>query len=251
VQATTTRPKITPTADGAGVVSHVGARLLGDPADWSGLTAELSVGLGGLFGRRVRHDPGRVLTDLAVAVADGAEAISDIATLADQPGLFGAVASDSTVWRLLDAVGPDELAAICTARLAARERVWAQRAASIGNPVPPARAGRALPGLVIDLDATIVVCHSDKESAAGTYKGSFGYAPMLAYLDNTGEALAGLLRAGNAGPSNAADHITVLDAAWRRSLPNIGSASRSWCAPTRRVVPGSSRPTYAGAANTV
>jgi hypothetical protein len=219
------------------VVSHAGARLLADLADRSTLTEGLSAALGSVFGRRVRHDPGRVLTDLAVAVADGAEAISDIATLADQPGLFGAVASDSTVWRLLDAVGPRELAAIATARVAARGRVWAQRAAITGSPVPPARAGgRTLPGLVIDLDSTIVECHSDKELAAGTYKGSFGYAPMLAYLDNTGEALAGLLRPGNAGPTNAADHITVLDAALaqlpacdRRSGPILVRADSAGC----------------------
>jgi hypothetical protein len=214
VQATTNRPKITVTADGGGVVSHAGTRLLADLADVSTLTGQLSAALGGLFGRRVRHDPGRVLTDLAVAVADGAETISDIAVLADQPGLFGAVASDSTVWRLLAALAEEELAAIAGARAAARHRLWAHRAAVTGAAVPAARAaGRELPGLVIDLDATIVVCHSEKEDAAGTYKGSFGYAPMLAYLANTDEALAGVLRAGNAGPSNAADHITLLDAA--------------------------------------
>jgi hypothetical protein len=66
---------------------------------------------------------------------------------------------------------------------------------------------------VLDLDASLVICHSEKEQAAPTYKGSFGYHPMLAFLDNTGEFLAAELRRGNAGANTAADHITVLDAA--------------------------------------
>ncbi len=57
---------------------------------------------------------------------------------------------------------------------------------------------------MIDLDATVVVCHSEKEQTAPTFKHTFGYHPMLAFLDNTGEALAGLLRAGNAGANTAA-----------------------------------------------
>ncbi len=94
------------------------------------------------------HDPGRVLVDLAVAVADGAECISDIAVLADQPGLFGPVASDSTVWRLLAQLGAAELAAVAAARAAAREVAWAQRAevtgaAGAGGEAPP---GSSCPG---------------------------------------------------------------------------------------------------------
>ena len=102
MQATTTRPKITAAADGEGVVSHAGSRLLADVADRAGLTAELGEVLGGLRKARARHDPGRVLVDMAVAVADGARTISEIAVLADQAALFGSVASDSTCWRLLD-----------------------------------------------------------------------------------------------------------------------------------------------------
>ena len=215
MQATTTRPKIVVTADGAGVASHVGSRLLADVADRTTLTGELSEVLQGLRRRRARHDPGRVLVDLAVAVADGATAISDIAVLADQQVLFGAVASDSTCWRLLDQLDDTTLAQIAGARARARELVWAQRAETHdGRAFPPARvAGRELDVLVIDLDASIVVCHSEKEQAAATFKGTFGYHPMLAYCDNTTEFLAGLLRRGNAGANTAADHIQVLDAA--------------------------------------
>src|SRR3954449_1597794 len=69
--------------------------------------------------------------------------------------------------------------------------------------------GRSWPGLVIDVDATLVTCHSEKESAAATFKGGFGYHPILAFLDNTNEALAGILRPGNAGANTAADHIEI------------------------------------------
>jgi hypothetical protein len=170
VQATTTRPKITATADGEGVVSHAGSRLLADVADRTALTAQLSEVLGGLCRPRARHDPGRVLVDMAVAVADGATTISDVAVLADQAVLFGAVASDSTCWRLLDHLDTAQLGAVALARAAVREVVWAQRAELTGERFPAARAaGRDLPGLVIDLDASIVVCHSEKEQAAATF----------------------------------------------------------------------------------
>jgi hypothetical protein len=196
------------------VVSHVGSRLLADVADRATLTAELSQALAGLHRPRARHDPGRMLVDLAVAVADGATTISDVAILADQEALFGAVASDSTCWRLLDRLDATGLAAVAAARARAREVVWAQHAEVHGLPFPPARvAGRDVAVLVIDLDASIVVCHSEKQAAAPTFKGSFGYHPMLAFCDNTGEFLAGALRRGNAGANTAADHINVLDQA--------------------------------------
>ena len=82
--------------------------------------------------------------------------------------------------------------------------------------------GRVLPGFVLDIDATIVACHSEKESAAATWKHTFDFHPLLCFLDGAGEALAGLLRAGNAGSNTAADHITVLD----RALDQIPEAHR-------------------------
>jgi hypothetical protein len=219
----TVRPSLLVSADGRGVVSHAGSRLLADLADRTTLTAGLSAVLAGLGRPRAVHDPGRVLVDLAVAVADGAECISDIAVLADQPGLFGPVASDSTVWRLLAQLDAPQLAGVAAARAAAREVAWAQRAEVTGTAVPAATAGGvALPGLVLDVDATVVVCHSEKESAAATFKHTFGYHPILAFLDNSGEFLAGVLRPGNAGANTAADHITVLDAA----LAQIPDAER-------------------------
>jgi hypothetical protein len=115
------------------------------------------------------------------------------------------------------------MAGIAAARAAAREIAWAQRAEVAGTPVPMATAaGAELPGLVIDVDASIVVCHSEKEQAAATFKHSFGYHPILAFLDNSGEFLAGLLRPGNAGANTAIDHITVLD----QALAQIPDAHR-------------------------
>lgn len=216
VHPTSTRPTIMVTTDGRGVVSHAGSRLLADLADVTGLTGQLGDELA-RPGRRPVHDPGRVLIDMAVAVADGARTISDVAVLGHQPALFGQVASDSTCWRLLDRIDDDAVAGVARARAAAREVAWAQYAEVHGAPFPAATvAGRELPGLVLDLDASIVLAHSEKEQAAPTFKGSFGYHPMLAFCDNTAEFLAGTLRRGNAGANTAADHIIVLDQALRQ-----------------------------------
>ncbi len=164
------RARLVVTADGSGVVSHAGARLLSDLADQTTLTARLSSGLCGLARRRTQHDPGRVLTDLAVAIADGAECISDVATLVDQPGLFGPVASDTTVWRLLERLDAAQLARVASARAEAREVVWAQRAEVTGSAFPPAvTAGREVEELRIDLDASVVIAHSEKEQATPTF----------------------------------------------------------------------------------
>ncbi len=193
------RPRVKVTGGAKGVANHVGARLLADLADSLGLSDGLSVAMASTKQRRRGHDRGDVLVDLAVMIADGGEAISDLATLRDQPGLFGEVASNPTAWRALEAVDGGALARIRVARAVARAAAWA--------------AG-ADPGFyVIDIDATLVDAHSDKQHAAPTYKRGFGFHPLNAYLDATGEALAALLRPGNAGSGTAADHLTVLDAA--------------------------------------
>jgi hypothetical protein len=216
VQRTTTRPPVRVTTDGTGVVSHAGSRLLADVASVSGLDAAFGEVAGAGRQRRSVHDPGRVLADLAVLLADGGEAISDLAVLREQPELFGPVACTATAWRTLQAVaarGAQGLAGLYAARAAARERAWLARA-ELGRPVPPVRAGgRSWKGLVIDIDATLVTAHSEKESAAATFKGGFGFHPLLAFLDNTNEALAGILRPGNAGANTATDHIEVTDLA--------------------------------------
>lgn len=222
MQTTGSRPKLVVSSDGRGVVSHAGSRLPADLADATGLTAAFTDALRRLRPRGTGHDPGRIAVDLAVMLADGGEAITDLALLRDQAEVFGPVASTATAWRLPAGIDPTALAAARTARAAAREVAWLQ-AAETGNDIPAARAGgRDLAGLVPDIDATLVTCHSEKEQAAATYKRGFGYHPLLCFLDNTGEALAGALRPGNAGANTAADHIAVLD----QDLAQIPDAHR-------------------------
>ncbi len=129
MQPTTTRAVAVITCDGAGVVSHAGTVLLAQLADRIGLTAVLREATDSLRERRAGHDPGRVIVDVAVAIADGAVTISDVQALADQQGLHGpagSVASTPTIWRVLDAVAnaPGMLAAIRLARAQARDRAW-------------------------------------------------------------------------------------------------------------------------------
>ena len=187
------------TPDGEGVVSHAGAALLAEAADRLGLTRALSQGLAGMRERRGRHDPGRVVRDLAVMLADGGDCLSDLRAVRDLQSLFGEVASNATAFRVIDAIvaDPELLGAVRAARARARENAW--------------NAGAAPGRIVIDIDATLITAHSEKDGAAGTFKGGFGFHPLLAYLDETREALAGVLRPGNAGANTAADHVDVVD----------------------------------------
>jgi hypothetical protein len=195
------------------VVGHAGSRLLADLAEATGLESAFVDALAPLRRRNGGHAPGRVAVDLAIMLADGGEAISDLAVLRDQAELFGPVASDPTAWRVLKSIDTTAIARLRAARAAARELAWAQHAETRG-PFPRATAaGRAIPGLVLDIDASIVVCHSEKQNATPTWKKTFGYHPIFCFLDNTGEALSGILRPGRAGSNTAADHIDVLDAA--------------------------------------
>lgn len=199
MKSTHRRPSVIVTTGGRGVVAHAGARLLCDLADGLGLANGLSAAMAPTKQRRRGHDRGRVLVDLAVALADGATAISDLRVLRNQPALFGEVASVPTAWRTLDAIDAAALQRIADARAQARARAWA--------------AGMDPGFYVIDIDGTLVLSDSEKEQAAPTYKHGFGFYPLLAYLDRTAEPLAGLLRPGNAGSGTAADHTAVLDAA--------------------------------------
>ena len=145
-----------------------------------------------------------MLVDVAVAIADSAVSISDVRVLADQQDLHGpagSVASTPTIWRVLAGVAnaPGMSAEIRLARAETRGRAWLDRGELTGTELPGARAaGKLLGQIVIDLDATLVTAHSDEEGAKGNFKGGFGYHPLGAWLDNTGEALAALLRPGNA-----------------------------------------------------
>jgi hypothetical protein len=186
------------TSDGEGLVSHAGSALLAQIADKSGLTQALSVRLADLKARQSGHDPGRVVRDLAVMLADGGDCLADLGAVRDQDALFGAVASDSTAFRVVDRIAstPGLLDALADARARAREHVWTLTGA-------PER-------VTIEVDATLIASHSEKEGAAGNYKGGYGFHPLMAYCDETGEALAAILRPGNAGSNTAADHVAVI-----------------------------------------
>jgi hypothetical protein len=213
VQATNLSSGFEVTTDGAGVVGHAGAALLRELADRLGLTGALGWHRAG--GQR-RHLDAAVLRDLAVMLADGGDCLSDLAALRDQPELFGPVASTPTAWRVIErlAQDPDGLARLRAARAHARARAWAAGA----YPDPEL--------LIVDADATLVLAHSDaKQGATGTYKGSFGFHPLLAYLDRghaPGEPLAGLLRPGNAPAGGADDLIELVDLA----LAQLPAAAR-------------------------
>jgi hypothetical protein len=191
VKRTSLRPRLVVTADGRGVVNHAGARMLVDLADVTGLSAAVSEALAPLRQRDSGHSPGRVAVDLAVMLAEGGEAIADLTVLRNQPALFGSVASDATAWRVLNGIDAAALARIRVARARARELSWMQ-AAETGRLLSSTVGGFAIPGFVLDIDATIVLCHSEKEQAAKTWK-TWGYHPLLCFLDATGEALSGLL----------------------------------------------------------
>jgi hypothetical protein len=192
------RPR-TVAGDGEGLVSRGGLVWLGEMADRCGLTAGLSQVLAGA--PRRRHDPGVGLAQLAVALADGAECLSDLDALRAQPQLFGPVPSRTSAQRAFRALGPAELRRLAGARAAAQAVAWAAGAGPDGNEA------------TIDLDATIVRTKADKEDAAPTHKRTYGHHPHLAMLAETGEVLAGMFRPGNAGANNAADHVVVLAAA--------------------------------------
>jgi Transposase DDE domain group 1 len=187
------------TGDGEGLVSHGGLVWLGEVADRSGLTAGLSQALA--EAPRRRHDPGVGLAQVVVALADGAECLSDLDALRAQPQLVGPVPSRSSAQRAFGALGPAELRRLAGARRDARAAAW------------EAGAGPDSDRATLDLDATIVRTRSDKKDPAPTHKRTYGHHPHLAMLPETGEVLAGMFRPGNAGANCAADHVVVLAAA--------------------------------------
>jgi hypothetical protein len=197
---------VTVSADGRGLVSQAGSVLLWETMRVTGLARGLSQELARWRAPRAVHDPGKVIADLAAAVALGGDCLADIAVLRGQPQLAGPVASDPVVSRLvsrLAADGPRALKAVRSARAAARERAWA-----LAGDSAPGAAGALV---TVDLDATIVIAHSDKDQAAPTWKKTFGFHPMTAWADHgqdgNGEPLAIVLRPGNAGSNTAADHV--------------------------------------------
>jgi len=199
VKTQTTRQTVEVRADAEGLVSHAGAYLLVELAERLELTAALSAAMAPTRERRSSHDPGVVIRDLAVTIADGGDHVSDLGVLRDQQPLFGAVASESTAHRTIKSIDACALEAIRAARAKALERAW--------------DAGARPETITLDIDASLLTAHSEKEGAAGNYKGGFGFHPLLCYLAETGEPLAALLRPGNAAAHTAADHFEVLQLA--------------------------------------
>ncbi len=195
------------TADGDSLVFSAGASLLVDTARLAGLDTALRRALSPWRARSAVHDPGKIVLDLAMAVALGGDCLADVGVVRAQPQLFGPSASDPAVSRLtaqLAADTPAALAALRHARATARERAW-----NISSPILD--HGH----IVIDLDATIMLAHSEKEGAAPTWKRTFGFLhPLLAFVDHgpggTGEYVGGMLRTGKATANDAAAHIAVL-----------------------------------------
>ncbi|MFE4050132.1 IS1380 family transposase [Streptomyces sp. YIM B13518] len=192
---------------GRSVVSQAGAVLLVETVRKTGLDQAISAALRPWRKARAVHDPGKVLLDVALAVALGGDCLADVAMLRAEPAMFGPVASDPTVSRLVDALaagGTRALTALRAARADVRERVWKLA----GDAAPD--TGRQV---TVDLDGVLVLAHSEKQDAAATRKKSFGHHPLMGFVDHgrggSGEPVAGLLRPGNAGSNTAADHITA------------------------------------------
>lgn len=210
-------PRMKVSADGHGVVSHAGTGMLRELAHRTGLSAQVSAALADTYRGPWVHAPGEVFADLAAAVADGADCIDAVGQLCgDREHVFGPAASTTTMWRLIDQrIDAAHLPRVRAARAAARAAAWEAGAAPTGDG-----------WLHIDIDATLVIDHSEnKVEAAPTWKKTFGLHPLLAFLDRPeiagGEALAGLLRNGNAGSNTASDHIIVLEQA-------LAALPRAW-----------------------
>ena len=188
---------------GAGVVAHVGLHALGAFADRLGLGDVLSARIPPIGERLPLHDRGKVLVHTSLMLAGGGESCADIEHLRLQEDLFGSVPSDTTVFRTFHEITPETRSGIAAALAEVRQEVWRRSGATTGSdPV------------LLDIDASLVEIHSEhKVAAAPTFKGGYGFHPMFCFADATGEALASLLRPGNAGANTVADHVLVLDAA--------------------------------------
>ncbi len=192
-------------------VGSAGGVLLTTASEVTGLSSALRESLSRWCKPTAVHHPGKVVTDLAVTLALGGDCLADAAVLRSEPGIYGRVASEATVSRTVTVLAGDAdrvLAAIAAARRAARARAW--EAAGVHA---PNHAVSADDPLIVDLDATLVTAHSDKEQAAPNFKRGYGFHPLCAFVDHgaagTGEALAIRLRPGNAGSNTATDHIAV------------------------------------------
>ncbi|PFG33915.1 IS1380 family transposase [Sanguibacter antarcticus] len=211
-QTTGSYPRLSVDTTTSPAVGQAGGVLVTETITATGLGRELSGALAPWRKPLAVHDPAKVITDLALTLALGGDCLADIALLRAEPGVFGRVASDATVSRTIDTLAKDApaaLKAINAARALARARAW-----SLAGTDAPDHDARASVPLIVDLDATLVASHSEKELSRPNFKRGFGFHPLCSFIDHgpggTGEPLAILLRPGNAGSNTAADHITVL-----------------------------------------
>ncbi|MDU9001110.1 MULTISPECIES: IS1380 family transposase [Streptomyces] len=200
-------PRVHAEGGGRGVVSQAGSVLLVETVRKTGLDQAISRGLSPWRKPRAVHDPGKILLDVALAVALGGDCLADVGMLRAEPAVFGPVASDPTVSRLIDTLasgGTQSLTALRSARAEVRERVW-----HLAKDVAPDAAGQ----VIVDIDGVLVLAHSEKQDAAATWKKTFGHHPLMAFVDHgpsgSGEPVAALLRPGNAGSNTASDHIAT------------------------------------------
>ncbi|WP_079149990.1 IS1380 family transposase [Streptomyces hygroscopicus] len=198
-------PRIRTEGGGRGVVSQAGGVLLVETVRKTGLDQAISAALAPWRKSRAVHDPGKVLLDVALAVALGGDCLADVGMLRAEPAVFGPVASDPTVSRLIDTLatgGNRALTALRQARAHVRAHVW-----GLAGEAAPDAAGH----VVVDLDGVLVIAHSEKQDASATWKKTFGHHPLMGFVDHgqggSGEPVAALLRPGNAGSNTAADHI--------------------------------------------
>lgn len=210
VDTTAPTERLVVTGDGKGVTGQAGTWMLGQVADRLGIADGLTRAMAGTTERSTAHDRGRVLTQMAMMIAAGGRCVSDLATLRDQPALFGRVPSDATAWRTVNDDVDDQR----------REQIVQVRQAAVA-----ALAGRAgldtADEVIIDIDATVLHLHSElKQQAAPTFKRGFGFHPMLAFIEPLGVPV-GMLRPGNATANDSCDHLTVVDQA-------IGCLPVSW-----------------------
>jgi hypothetical protein len=222
------------------VVSRAGSVLLVETVRKSALGQAVSAALSPWWKPRAVHDPGKVLLDVALAVASGGDCLADVGMLRAEPAVFGSVACDPTVSRLVDALaacGEKVLQAICSARAQACERVWRL-------------AGRAAPDVdgtvTVDLDGVLVIAHSGKEDAAPTWERTYGHHPLMAFVDHgpggTGGPVAALLRPGVAGSNTATDPSSPPAWPWHDCRGSTDAAGRPWSAPIPRAAPTTSWP---------
>ena len=231
MNATRTVERLRVTGGDRQTVSHAGTHLLGELADRVGLTSAYSAAVPWTGERAFGHDRGRLLGQVAVMLAAGGRCVADMAALRDQPDVFGEVASAPTIWRAFDQVDAGVLDSLRAARARARATAWA--------------AGATPAQVVLDVDASLVEIHSErKQGATPHFKRGFGFHPMFCFLDASGEALAGVFRAGERGgelrrrpvgrrrpwpspscPPNtsAGTSLATTPTAW---------CIRSWCVPT-------------------